>query len=134
MRAPLAICILCLLLPACSTTDARESLAAPENARALREAQTRRFEASDPVLLLKTTMAAMQDLQFVIDDAEPALGLATGTALMDGARIRLCVFVRPVGEDEYSVRAVVHRGPILAEEPRVYRDFFDALGVAMALP
>ena len=134
MRAFTVCAALVLLLPACASTDTRESLARPDGALALREIQTRRFEASDPVLLLKTSMAAMQDLQFVIDDAEPALGLAMGTALTHGARARLCVFVRPVGEEQYSVRASIHRGPVETDDPRVYQDFFDTLDIAMALP
>lgn len=134
MRTLLLCTALLLIWPACASAGKSESFASPEEVLALREIQTRRFEAEDPVRLLKAAMAAMQDLQFVIDDAEPALGLAVGTSLARGSRVQVSVFVRPVGDDRYSVRASVHRGPFRVDEPRVYRDFFDAIGVVMALP
>ena len=58
----------------------------------------------------------------------------TARSLLRGARVRLTVFVRPVDGDDCVVRASVHRGALLNHEPEVYRDFFDALDVAMALP
>lgn len=124
-----------LLVSLAPTTGAAgTTFSAPENVFHLREIQRRDFDATAQDHLLKTVMATMQDLEFVLDDTEPALGVVTGTKIGGGFRLRLSVFIRPVGTGRYAVRASAHRGHIAIEDPRVYQDFFDALGVVMALP
>ena len=134
MRRLAASIVLVLLLPGCSTTGSGEAFSLPTDPAAVREFQTRQFDGYDGKQLLTSVMAAMQDLEFVIDDVEPALGAVTGTRVIEGQRVRLSVAVRPLDEDRYSVRASAYRGPGVIDNPRTYQGFFDTLALVMTLP
>jgi hypothetical protein len=129
-----AAIVLLFLLPGCSTIGSGEAFAPAIDRAAFREFQTRRLDGHDGKQLLTSVMAAMQDLEFFIDDVEPALGVVTGTKIGHGQRVRLSVAVRPLDEDSYSVRACAYRGPGVIDNPRTYQGFFDTLAMVMALP
>lgn len=105
----------------------------PEDYARQREIQTRQWQAGDELTLLRSVMSAMQDLEFVVDDTEPPLGLAYGTKYVSGRRLQLVVMVRPMGAEQYSVRACAYFYGELVEDPEAYQDFFDALGYGAAI-
>jgi len=92
----------------------------------LRSFQTRAFDTTDMHKMLRTTIAVLQDLSFIIDKTDEDLGLVTGTKL-SGYQIRMTVIVRPRGEKQLAVRAsaIYNNQPI--EDPLPYQDFFTAL-------
>jgi hypothetical protein len=92
----------------------------------LRSFQTRAFDTTDKHKMLRTTIATLQDLGFIIDKTDEDLGLVTGTKL-SGYQIRMTVIVRPRGETQLAVRAsaIYNNKPI--EDPLPYQDFFTAL-------
>lgn len=98
----------------------------------LRQIQCRQFETTDQEKMLRTIMATLQDLGFVMDKADAGLGLVTATKL-DGVSFRMTVTVRPRGERNLLVRASGQHGtrPVTAWEP--YQRFFAALGKALFL-
>jgi hypothetical protein len=55
--------------------------------------------------MLRTVIATMQDLSFVIDKADAGLGTVSGTKL-DGYQLRMTVTVRP--RDRTRQRPVQH--------------------------
>jgi hypothetical protein len=134
VRRLAASVVLLLLLPGCATTGSGEAFSPATDRAAYREFQTRRFDGYDGKQLLSSVMAAMQELEFVIDDVEPPLGVVTGTRIAQGQRVRLSVAVRPLDEDSYGVRATAYRGPGIIDNPRTYQGFFDTLALVMALP
>ena len=92
----------------------------------LRSFQTRAFDTTDKHKMMRTTIAVLQDLSFIIDKTDEDLGLVTGTKL-SGYQIRMTVIVRPRGEKQLAVRAsaIYNNTPI--EDPTPYQDFFTAL-------
>lgn len=92
----------------------------------LRSFQTRAFDTTDKHKMLRTTIAVLQDLGFIIDKTDQDLGMVTGTKL-SGYQIRMTVIVRPRGEKQLAVRAsaIYNNQPI--EDPMPYQDFFAAL-------
>jgi len=92
----------------------------------LRSFQTRVFDTTDKHKMLRTTIAVLQDLSFIIDKTDEDLGMVTGTKL-SGYQIRMTVIVRPRGEKQLAVRAsaIYNNEPI--EDPLPYQDFFAAL-------
>ena len=104
----------------------------------LRNHQTRAFDTTDRERLLRTIIATMQDLGFVIDKADATLGSVSGTKLA-GYEMRLTATVRPRGETQQLVRASAQfkaSGSAAAqpiEDPAPYRDFFASLGKSMFL-
>ena len=92
----------------------------------LRSFQTRAFDTTDKHKMMRTTIAVLQDLGFIIDKVDEDLGLVTGTKL-SGYRIRMTVIVQPRGKKQLAVRAsaIYNNEPI--EDPMPYQDFFTAL-------
>jgi hypothetical protein len=98
----------------------------------LRSYQTRAFDTTDRTTMLRSVIATLQDLGFVIDKADEDLGAITATKLK-GYKIRMTVVVRPRGETQLLVRANAHYNLEPIEDPRPYQDFFAALGKGVFL-
>lgn len=98
----------------------------------LRQIQSRAFDTTDREKMLRTIMATLQDLGFVMDKADGGLGVVTATKL-DKYALRMTVTVRPRGEKQLLVRASgqFELQPVTAPEP--YQQFFTALSKAMFL-
>ena len=113
-----------LLLTGCATQDSH--VLSGGSAVELRSFQTRAFDTTDKHKMLRTTIATLQDLGFIIDKTDEDLGLVTATKL-SGYQIRMTVIVRPRGETQLAVRAsaIYNNEPI--EDPLPYQDFFTAL-------
>jgi hypothetical protein len=98
----------------------------------LRSMQSRVFDTTDREKTLRTIIATLQDLSFVIDKADLDLGTISATKL-SGYNLRITVSVRPRGTTQLSVRANAsfNDAPIL--DPKPYQDFFVSLEKAMFL-
>jgi len=97
-----------------------------------RSYQSRAFATTDRRQTLRTMIATLQDLGFVIDKADATLGSVSATKL-DDYELRVTATVRPRGETQTLVRmnATWRNGPIT--NPVMYQDFFAALEKAMFL-
>ena len=113
-----------MLLVGCATQNSH--VLSGGSAVELRSFQTRAFDTTDKHKMMRTTIAVLQDLGFIIDKADEDLGLVTGTKL-SGYQIRMTVIVQPRGEKQLAVRAsaIYNNEPI--EDPIPYQDFFTAL-------
>ena len=98
----------------------------------LRQIQTREYETRDKAATLRSVIATLQDLGFVIDKADYALATVTATKLQDYT-VRMTVTVRERGEKRSAVRASARFNEAVIEDPESYRDFFSALDKAMFL-
>ncbi len=119
-----ALIVVMMLLVGCATQNSH--VLSGGSAVELRSFQTRAFDTTDKHKMMRTTIAVLQDLGFIIDKADEDLGLVTGTKL-SGYRIRMTVIVQPRGEKQLAVRAsaIYNNEPI--EDPMPYQDFFTAL-------
>ena len=115
-----------LALTACQTDSRRQVLAASESQLALRQIQTRAFDTTDRERMLRTIIATLQDLSFVVDKADATLGSVSSTKL-DGYQLRMTVTVRPRGETQLLVRANAQYNLNAVEDPEPYQQFFAAL-------
>ena len=121
----------CIVLTGCGTSK-KQLLATNKSQLQLRSIQTRAFDTTDREKTLRTVIATMQDLGFVIDDANYTLGSVSGTKL-DNFQLRMSVTVRPRGETQLLVRAGMQFNVTQVEDPEPYQQFFTALGRAMFL-
>jgi hypothetical protein len=103
-----------------------------QSAVQMRSYQERAFDTADKEQTLRSVIATLQDLNFVLDKADLDLGMVTATKL-SGYELRVTVTVRPRGDTQMLVR--MNAG--YEEEPvknlKFYRDFFTALEKAMFL-
>ena len=109
-----------------------DSLLSSEGQVKLRNMQSRRFDTTDRIKTLRTAMATLQDLGFVIDKADATLGTVTATKL-SGYVVRMTVMVKPYGEKQLVVRANAQYNLKAIEDPEPYQQFFSALEKAMFL-
>jgi hypothetical protein len=103
-----------------------------QSAVALRSFQQRAFDTTDKEKTLRTVIATLQDLSFVVDKADLDLGTVSATKL-DGYQLRITVTVRPRGATQTLVRANAQYLDQAVEDPQPYQDFFAALEKSMFL-
>jgi hypothetical protein len=103
-----------------------------EVALKLRSMQTRAYDTTDVNKAVRTAMATLQDLGFVIDDADPELGSVTASKL-DKYVIKMTVTVRPRGNTQLLVRANAQYNVTPVEDANFYQQFFAAYSKAMFL-
>ncbi|MGH1379232.1 MAG: hypothetical protein ACRBB3_10475 [Alphaproteobacteria bacterium] len=130
--AVLPLAIACFSLASCQTTSMDQVMETSESQVAIRQIQTRAFDTVDRTKTLRTVIATLQDLGFVIDKADNELGTVSGTKL-DGYSLRMTVTVRPRGEKQTLVRANATYNVTPVEAPHPYQQFFTALQKSMFL-
>ena len=119
-------------LSACQTTSMNQVMQSSKSQVQLRSIQSRAFNTTDNTKTLRTVIATLQDLGFVIDKADDELGTVSGTKL-DGYSLRMTVTVRPKGKKQTIVRANATYNVTPVEDPQPYQQFFAALEKAMFL-
>jgi hypothetical protein len=103
-----------------------------KGAVALRSFQQRAFDTTDVEKTLRSVIATLQDLSFVVDKADLDLGMVSATKL-SGYQLRITVTVRPRGTTQVLVRANAQYMDQAVEDPKPYQDFFTALEKSMFL-
>lgn len=122
-----------IVLTGCETMQARVlDSSTNKSAVQLRSMQSRAFETSDRQKTMRTVIATLQDLSFVVDKADMDLGSISATKL-DGYALRMTVSVRPHSDKRVVVRANAQFNITPVTEPKPYQDFFVALEKAMFL-
>jgi hypothetical protein len=123
--------LLAAAVAACESSK-KELLRPPEEQSALRAMQSRAFDTTDEQKTMRAVIATLQDLGFVIDDANSPLGIVSATKL-DGGVVRVMVTVKQHGTKQVSVRASVQSGTKTVTDPATYQEFFVALSKGMFL-
>lgn len=127
-----AVVLACLAaLAACESNHGR-ILDSEQSQVQLRQIQTRAFDTTDSTRTLRTVIATLQDLGFVIDKADSDLGAVSATKL-DRFELRMTVSVRPRGEKQLLVRANAQYQLTPVADPEFYQQFFSALEKSMFL-
>lgn len=132
MRRLLLLAFIAAALSACQTDSRRQALATSASAVELRSYQSRAFDTTDREQTLRSVIATLQDLSFVVDNANAMLGSVSATKL-DGYALRMTVTLRPRGESQTLVRASAQYNLTPVEDALPYQQFFDALEQAMFL-
>jgi len=132
MRKLLFLVLAVTLLAGCQTDSRRQALATSASAVELRSYQSRAFDTLDRDLVLRNVIATLQDLSFVVDNANATLGSVSATKL-DGYALRMTVTLRPRGTTQILVRASGQYNLTPVEDPLPYQQFFNALEQAMFL-
>lgn len=127
----LSLLIVLFMLIACAPST-KQVLATKESQVKLRSIQTRVFDTTDRNKMLRTVIATLQDLGFIVDKADDVLGAVSGTKL-DNYTLRMTVSVRPRGETQLLVRANAQYNLTAVEDPEPYQQFFDALSKSIFL-
>jgi hypothetical protein len=122
----------CMVLLAGCTVGNQAVLDSEASAVQLRSFQQRAFDTTDKEQTLRTVIATLQDLGFVVDKADATLGTVSATKL-SRYELRMTVTVRPRGETQLIVRASAQYMERAVVDPVPYQDFFAALEKSMFL-
>ncbi len=126
------ICIFVVFLSFGCTPSTKQILASSESQVKLRSIQTRVFDTTDKLKTMRTVIATLQDLGFVIDKADDVLGSISATK-WKGYALRMTVNVSLKGDSQTRVRANAQYNNIAVEDPEPYQQFFQSLEKSMFL-
>ncbi len=119
-------------LVGCQTNSKDQILSTDKSQVELRSVQSRAFDTTDKSLVIRNVIATLQDLGFVTDKVDDAMGTISGTKLA-GYAMRMTVTVRPRGTKQMVVRASAQYNLVAVSDAAPYQQFFAALGKAMFL-
>ena len=126
MRKTPALILPALYLMGCAITPEVRLVDNEETQLQSRSYQSRTMENTDRTEMLRDVVATLQDLGFVIDNADSQIGIVSGTKL-DNGMLKITVTVRSQSEKLYMVRANAQLGIKPIVDPESYQDFFTAL-------
>jgi len=115
------------------TSTSQQIMETNESQVKIRAMQTRAFDTNDKNLMMRNTMATLQDLEFVIENADATFGTVTAKKYMHNTTIEATATVKEKGENQISVRLNARYGIKPVEDPEIYQDFFTALSKAVFL-
>ncbi len=121
-----------IVLSGCATTNQRVLDSSNETQLQKRNYQSRIFETADKKQVLRTVISTLQDLGFIIDNADMMLGSVSGTKL-DIYLTKISVSVRPKGTDRMLVRANAQFQNKPVSDPKQYQNFFSSLSKSLFL-
>ena len=119
-------------LVGCQVDSKQQILKTDATQAELRAVQTRVFDTPDRIMVIGSVIATLQDLGFVIDQADEKLGSVNATRL-SGSVMRMTVTVRPLSEARVTVRASGQYGLEAVSDAEPFQQFFNALAQAMFL-
>jgi hypothetical protein len=126
-------------LAACESSPERGVLTSPESQLKLRSIQSRAYDTTDRQMVLRGVVATLQDLEFMVEAADAALGTVSARkfllvrGLNVASDLTVTVTVRPRGEKQMLVRLNAEFNRKAVEDPEVYQSFFAALGKSLFL-
>jgi len=142
MKAIVSLVLACAasLLGGCGhRPTVSEAVFTSRSAVQTREREERVFETADRERTLRAVLATLQELGFVVDQADAVLGVITATKF-DTYTLRATVTVRPRGTALMIVRLNAQYalprqsgGARTLTEPAAFQDFFAALSKTMFL-
>ena len=113
--------------------DSRQQVLATSNSQAAQRAiSTRSFETGDQARVFQATIAALQDLGFVVDRADAVLGTVSATRYGSNL-IRLTISLRQISPRQTVVRVSGQINQVALSDPEPFQRFFEALSQALFL-
>ena len=126
------VSILLPMLGLCACVSQNAAITESDSQVHVRQMQTRIYDALDKEDTLRSVLATLQDLGFVIDTADYEMATITATRLQD-YQLRITVTVKDRNDRQLAVRANARVDDRLIDDPETYQDFFAVLDKAIFL-
>lgn len=115
----------------CASTSDR-LLDSSESQVKLRSIESRAFDTTDKLAVMRAVVSSMQDLGFIVSKADDAIGTVSGTKFEQGT-ISMTVIVRNYGATQCVVRANANYKLDQVTDPKAYQSFFAVLSKSLFL-
>ena len=117
------------------TSSKEQLLKMDESQVKLRSMQTRAFDTTEKDKMLRTVIATLQDLGYIVNEANEVIGTVSARTthikykFLEKKKypLLITVTVRPRGETQLLVRANAQYAMKAVENPLVYQNFFTVL-------
>ncbi len=133
MRKYLVLSLIALSVTGCVSDSKKELFTSTASEVQLRGFQSRAFDTTDREKTLRTVIATLQDLGFVISKADSLVGVVSASKFANQNSAQITVTVQQRGQKQTVVRANVQQHLKAVETPELYQDFFTSLQKAMFL-
>ena len=133
MRKYLVLSLVALSVTGCVSDSKKELFTSTASEVQLRGFQSRAFDTIDREKTLRTVIATLQDLGFVISKADSLVGVVSASKFANQNSAQITVTVQQRGTKQTVVRANVQQHLKADETPELYQDFFNSLQKAMFL-
>ena len=130
MTRYLLVLVPILALAACASRNS--AITESDSQVHVRQMQTRIYDSLDKSDTLRSVLATLQDLGFVIDTADYEMATITATRLQE-YELRVTVTVKDRMNNQLAVRANARVDDQLIDDPHTYQDFFTVLDKAIFL-
>jgi len=130
MTRYLLVLVPILALTACASRNS--AITESDSQVHVRQMQTRIYDSLDKSDTLRSVLATLQDLGFVIDTADYEMATITATRLQE-YELRVTVTVKDRNNNQLAVRANARVDDQLIDDPHTYQDFFTVLDKAIFL-
>ena len=130
MTRYLLVLVPILALTACASRNS--AITESDSQVHVRQMQTRIYDSLDKSDTLRSVLATLQDLGFVIDTADYEMATITATRLQE-YELRVTVTVRDRNNHQLAVRANARVDDQLIDDPATYQNFFTVLDKAIFL-
>ena len=130
MTRYLLVLVPILALAACASRNS--AITESDSQVHVRQMQTRIYDSLDKSDTLRSVLATLQDLGFVIDTADYEMATITATRLQK-YELRVTVTVKDRRNNQLAVRANARVDDQLIDDPHTYQDFFTVLDKAIFL-
>ncbi len=130
----------CICLQACTggaKKPPEDLLSLTDAQMKIRSYQIRTFDINDQQKAIRSVIAALLDLGFIVERVNGPMGLVTAGKFAGSnysGFVELTVVLRPKGENQIEIRvnALFNTKPI--EDPKAYQNFFTAVQRSLFLP
>lgn len=119
------------LLTGCFASNSAHVIGSNQTQLEMRNYQSRKFDTNDKTMVMRAIVATMQDLGFIINQADYNIGTVSGSSFSDMST--LTVTVRDMNSKQLIVRVIAQHNRKLIQEPKAYNNFFDSLSKSLFL-
>lgn len=130
---PLTMACVLILTGCMQTTKDRVLDSGEESQLQKRSYQTRYFDTADKEKVMRATISTLQDLGFLVNQANSTLGTITATRMQQRSLTQITVNIRPRGKDQISVRINAQYNNHPVTDPKHYQNFFSSLEKSLFL-
>lgn len=118
-------------LTGCFASNSAYVLGSNQTQLEMRNYQSRKFDTNDKKMVMRAVVATMQDLGFIINQADYNIGTVSGSSFSNLST--LTVTVRDMNSKQLIVRVIAQHNRKLIQEPKAYNNFFESLSKSLFL-